>query len=98
MKNKTVVEVCGVVSVAAVVPVFPGGTYRHHRGITTVPHTLNGTGRPHLPQNSTRDAFSDRDARSSTAGKGARLKVFELPNTFDARSTKTTDDVKRGLL
>ena len=30
--NRSIVAVCGVVPVAAIVPSFPVDTYRHHRG------------------------------------------------------------------
>ena len=33
--EQSVVSVCGVVPIAAIMTVFPAGTYRHHRGIAT---------------------------------------------------------------
>ena len=54
-RKKTVVAVSGVVPVAAVVPVFSTGTYRHYRGTTAVygcPWTCGSVIMPQLSRRS----------------------------------------------
>ena len=52
--------VSGVVPVAAIVPVFQAGTYRHYRGTTTVPSTWVRVRRPRMLQASRQGYFLAR--------------------------------------